>query len=248
MKLKINIMKQRPEISDEEIRSYMNFQELLSKQAALRTSLGHSWKNAVKWTLLVVVVISTPIIYYGVNQNAETIPQSQIGEAGSGSSQQLAQEIALDTTATNQDEIDKTDEGIKPIDKARNEVEKSEDKSLSVTEGVEKSADPSYTQAEPIDGYDFLYKYFSENLEYPESAVPDSIQGVVVVSFVINKLGKPVQIEFVESLGEPFELESKRLIENMPAWKPANLSGKPVDSKMTLPITFQIKQVNNGQK
>jgi periplasmic protein TonB len=102
-----------------------------------------------------------------------------------------------------------------------------------------------YVQAEPVKGYSDLYDFFNANLEYPADGLKDSIQGIQTISFVINTVGKPEQIQVVNSLGEPFDKESRRLIENMPAWKPATLAGKPVESKISIPITFQIQKVKN---
>ena len=99
-------------------------------------------------------------------------------------------------------------------------------------------------QAEPADGYSALYAYFNSNLVYPSEALKDSIQGVETVSFVINTDGKPEKITIRQSLGEPFEKEARRLIENMPLWKPATLNGKAVPSQMSVPLTFQIQKVN----
>ena len=87
--------------------------------------------------------------------------------------------------------------------------------------------------------------FLMHNLEYPSDGLNDSIQGVQTISFVINTAGKPEQIQVVNSLGEPFDRESRRLIENMPAWKPATLNGKPVESKISIPITFQIQKIKN---
>jgi len=100
-----------------------------------------------------------------------------------------------------------------------------------------------YVQAEPINGYASLYAYLNANLQYPTESVKDSIQGIQTVSFIINVEGNPEKIQFGESLGSPFEIEARRLIENMPAWKPATLNGKPVSSKLALPITFEIKKI-----
>jgi hypothetical protein len=61
---------------------------------------------------------------------------------------------------------------------------------------------------------------------------------------VVNTDGKPENITIKQSLGEPFEKEARRLIENMPLWKPATLNGKPVSSQMSIPLTFQIQKVN----
>jgi hypothetical protein len=53
------------------------------------------------------------------------------------------------------------------------------------------------------------------------------------------------QIEVEQSLGEEFEKESVRLIENMPEWKPAKLDGNPVRSRISIPLTFQIQKMRN---
>ena len=78
-----------------------------------------------------------------------------------------------------------------------------------------------------------------------QPALNDSIQGVQIISFVINKNGKVEQIEVEQSLGAEFEKESIRLIENMPEWKPAKLDGKPMSTRISIPITFQIQKIKN---
>lgn len=100
-----------------------------------------------------------------------------------------------------------------------------------------------YVQAEPVDGYPALYQYFDSNLVYPQEALKDSVQGVITVSFVINREGKAENMEVKQSLGAPFEKEARRLIENMPPWKPATLNGKEVASKISVPLTFQIRSI-----
>lgn len=97
-----------------------------------------------------------------------------------------------------------------------------------------------YVQAEPIDGYEALYAYFNKELIYPEAAVKDSIEGVLIVKFLINKEGKPERIETSGTLGILFDKEAARLIEHMPLWKPATVNGKPIASKLSVPLTFQL--------
>ena len=123
--------------------------------------------------------------------------------------------------------------------------EKPTDEASSKEEDKPETAESGYIQAEPVQGYAELYEYFNANLVYPVEALKYSIQGVHTISFVINTQGMPEQIEIVKSLGPSFEKECKRLIENMPAWKPARLNGKPVPSKISLPLTFQIQKIKN---
>jgi TonB family protein len=98
----------------------------------------------------------------------------------------------------------------------------------------------SYIQAEPVKGYAALYGYFNKELVYPPEVKRDSIvEGVVTVIFTINKEGRPEIIKIENSLGIAFDRESKRIIEEMPLWKPALLNGKPIDSKISIPLTFR---------
>jgi TonB family protein len=119
------------------------------------------------------------------------------------------------------------------------------EKKTGIDKSVEKSApEDLYVQAEPIEGYTKLYDYFAENLIYPAEALSDSIQGVQTISFIVSANGKPENITISNSLGLPFETEARRLIGNMPLWKPATLNGKPVPSKVAVPLTFQIKKIS----
>lgn len=104
----------------------------------------------------------------------------------------------------------------------------------------EKPKVVGYTQAEPAGGYAKLYDYFTQELQYPESAVRDSVQGVVVIDFVINVSGKPEQVQIQQSLNTACDTEAIRVIENMQPWKPASLNGKPVPARVSVPLTFQL--------
>jgi TonB family protein len=100
-----------------------------------------------------------------------------------------------------------------------------------------------YEQATPLSGYPALYEYFNDALVYPAEHVGDSIHGDVTVIFVIDVAGKPVNIQVEKSLGPRFDAEAIRVINNMPAWEPAKFNGKPVPSKIRLPLTFETEKI-----
>jgi protein TonB len=100
-----------------------------------------------------------------------------------------------------------------------------------------------FIQAEPVAGYPALYEYFMRELKYPAEAVADSVQGVVSVMFTINAQGKPEKIQVEQSLSPALDREAMRVIANMPAWKPATYNQKPMPSRISLPLTFQIKKI-----
>jgi protein TonB len=238
MKQKIKIMKQQPPISDEEIRSYMNFDGLM---ASRKQALSKPKFQLLKWIIPSIAIIGVGAwLVFSPGQPAQQ-------------SNAIPEETAATTTATpaevvpspNEQTIALAEKEEKPVanqpaDKKSTPVQKENARQAD----EKKSPEDVYIQAEPIDGYSSLYAYFNSNLVYPSAALKDSIQGVETVSFVINTDGKPEKITVKQSLGEPFEKEARRLIENMPQWKPATLNGKPVPSQMSVPLTFQIQKVN----
>lgn len=92
-----------------------------------------------------------------------------------------------------------------------------------------------------MDGYPSLYAYFDRELKYPVAS-KDSIQGIVTVSFAITEAGKPDLIRIENSLGKAFDVECVRVIKNMPPWKPATINGKPVQVRLSIPLSFKIKK------
>jgi TonB family protein len=242
MKQKIRIMKERPQLSDEEIRGYMDFDRVLADR---KLAVSKPKLHLLKWILPAIAVIGVGTWF--IVDTRQPIPGK---ENIPGTQAQVAPMTTPSETTPSANEEDLT----VPTEKETNEqkvARRSELKSSQAakTEGSDKPTeskpvDDIYIQAEPVDGYQSLYAYFNSNLVYPNEGIKDSIQGVETVSFIINIEGKPERISVKQSLGAPFEKEARRLIENMPLWKPATLNGKPVPSQMSVPLTFQIQKVN----
>lgn len=91
-------------------------------------------------------------------------------------------------------------------------------------------------------GTEALYKFITENLEYPSKAKEDGVEGRVVIRFIISKSGKVSDIEVVKSLSKECDAEAIRLVESMPDWIPGMIEGEPVDVQYTLPVRFKINQ------
>ncbi|QCK15752.1 energy transducer TonB [Mangrovivirga cuniculi] len=99
-----------------------------------------------------------------------------------------------------------------------------------------------YVNAKPLNGVKHMYSYFEENLKYPEIALKDSIEGVVEVQFAIMPDSSITEIKVINSLGEAFDKEAIRLINEMPVWIPATSGGEPVRSEISIPFNFNIEQ------
>ncbi|MDR0874335.1 MAG: energy transducer TonB [Prevotellaceae bacterium] len=85
-----------------------------------------------------------------------------------------------------------------------------------------------------------LKNYIEQNLVYPPQAQADSIEGTVVCQFKVSKRGRISRIKVVQSVHPLLDKEAVRLIKSMPRWVPARKNGKPVRSKTTLEIEFEL--------
>ncbi|MDO4691581.1 MAG: energy transducer TonB [Porphyromonadaceae bacterium] len=86
-----------------------------------------------------------------------------------------------------------------------------------------------------------LMKYLSNNVRYPEIAQENGIQGRVIVGFVIERDGKPSQVEVLRGVDPALDKEAVRVVSGMPAWKPGKQRGKPVRQRFRLPVVFRLQ-------
>lgn len=238
MKTKVTIMNKRQGLADEEIDRFKNFDALLSKYKTASVSTGK--KQGVKLIISTVLIVSIALyVIYLINDNAEQITTHKPANEVINAEEKVGNKVLTDTISTliqNQ-----KDNEQKPVQK-----ERLKQKAEVKKETLMPSTTPVYIQAEPEEGYAHLYEYFNKELIYPAAALKDSIQGVLTVSFTINKDGLPENLQFTNSLGQPFEQEATRLILSMPTWKPATLNNQPVASRLSLPLSFQIQTIKNN--
>jgi TonB family protein len=91
-------------------------------------------------------------------------------------------------------------------------------------------------------GEEELYAYIEENIQYPEQALEQKIEGEVIVSFVINEDGKVQNPSITQSAHYYLDKEAERLVANMPIWEPAVKGGYTLQSNFVLPITFVLPE------
>lgn len=95
-------------------------------------------------------------------------------------------------------------------------------------------------QPKPVGGYDSFYKLIGKNLKYPRQASRQEIEGKVYVEFVVSRNGEPSQIKVIKGIGAGCDEEAMRVV-GLSRWEPGRQRGKPVKTKMTLPIHFKIR-------
>jgi periplasmic protein TonB len=95
-------------------------------------------------------------------------------------------------------------------------------------------------QAQFQGGMDAWYAYLKSNLTYPKQPQRMGIEGTVFLRFIINTDGSIQDVEVVRSVDPLLDRVALEVIENSPRWKPAVHHGRPVRSRMTMPIKFKL--------
>ncbi len=91
-------------------------------------------------------------------------------------------------------------------------------------------------------GTQALIEYINENLKYPKKAIKAGIEGLVIVSFVIDAGGTVGNIRVNKGIDYEMDNAAGDLVKKMPKWKPAlNYAGKETMSSFELPVNFVLE-------
>lgn len=105
-------------------------------------------------------------------------------------------------------------------------------------------ADEIYVMVEEMPqfpgGNQALSRYLGAMVQYPAVAQRNGLEGVVVLSFVVDQQGFITDIKPVKSLGGGTDEEAIRVVKSMPRWKPGRQNGRNVKTRFTLPIRFAL--------
>lgn len=96
----------------------------------------------------------------------------------------------------------------------------------------------NYQSASPVTGYDQFREYIKNNLQYPPGHPADTRE-VVVLSFIVDKDGRPADIFVLKSPGKEFSEEAIRLLKNGPDWLPAKYNGADIEEETRIRIVFK---------
>jgi len=92
-------------------------------------------------------------------------------------------------------------------------------------------------------GQTALSDYIANHIDYPQMAIDDNKQGTVNVQFVVDENGKVQNAKVVGSkLGDGLDEEAERVVSTMPKWNAGTVKGRPVKTRVTVPITYQIEE------
>lgn len=82
-------------------------------------------------------------------------------------------------------------------------------------------------------------KWLTTNIKYPDAAKRVKKQGVVNVTFIVNKDGTVTDVNVKETTNPEFDLEVLRVVRTMGKWKPGIEKNKPCRSMIEVPVVFQ---------
>lgn len=94
-------------------------------------------------------------------------------------------------------------------------------------------------------GLEELMKFITDNLQYPETALKDSLEGRVITQFWIDTLGNTYNHKIVRGVREDLDNEALRVVKLLKYDVPAMQRGKPIASAFTLPIIFNMNGTQN---
>lgn len=88
-----------------------------------------------------------------------------------------------------------------------------------------------------------LMQYLSANLRYPAICEEQGVQGRVLLQFVVELDGTLSDIKVLRSPDSHLTKEALRLVQSAPGtWHPAKQNGRPVRSRLTVPVIFKLKR------
>jgi protein TonB len=91
-------------------------------------------------------------------------------------------------------------------------------------------------------GLKALYRFLSEHLQYPPSAMDVGKEGTAYVRFVVDENGKVGTLNLMNNLGYGLDEEALRVVGMIPKFKkPGTLHGNPVKVYYQLPIRFRLR-------
>jgi periplasmic protein TonB len=111
---------------------------------------------------------------------------------------------------------------------------------------MEKDKMGYYNRTEVLPSYkggeNAIENYITNNIEYPQDAIDNNVEGVVNVQFGVDENGNISNVSTVgNKIGHGLEEEAIKVVSKMPKWTPGKVKGKNVKTWRTLPINYKLE-------
>lgn len=160
-------------------------------------------------------------------ETPKNVDESAVDFTAVAEEEYVAEEYSTDE-ASNDEHVDEA--GVQEVQEVEEVADIKENEVLDVVEQM-----PSFPGGETM-----LKKYLSSNVNYPEVAVENEIQGRVVVTFVVERDGSITDVKVAKGVDPSLDREAVRVTKSMPRWKAGIQNGKAVRVKYTMPVTFSL--------
>jgi TonB family protein len=87
-----------------------------------------------------------------------------------------------------------------------------------------------------------MFKFISTNLVYPEVAIKNSLEGNIIIEFIVEKDGSITNIKIIKDIGGGCGEAGVDVFKLMPIWTPGTQRDQPVRVKMKAPIKFRLSK------
>ncbi len=94
---------------------------------------------------------------------------------------------------------------------------------------------------------DKLVNFIANELRYPKEAAEEGLEGMVLVSFVVNEDGDIMLPEIKRDIGGKCGEEALRVVSLMPKWVSGVHEGETVKVRFNLPINFRLQDADNEE-
>ncbi|MCM1093548.1 MAG: M56 family metallopeptidase [Lachnospiraceae bacterium] len=88
-----------------------------------------------------------------------------------------------------------------------------------------------------------LLEFVRSELKYPEDAIRDTIQGRVIVGFVVKSDGSVTDVQVLRGKHPSLDQEAVRVVKAIDYMIPGTFKGEPVNVRYVLPLTFHLKEI-----
>jgi TonB family protein len=96
--------------------------------------------------------------------------------------------------------------------------------------------------AEPLGGRKAFKKYLEDQLQYPNQALANEVEGKVTVQFTVLPNGQLSDFKVLKGLGYGCDEEVIRLIKEGPAWAPSRKDNEPVREDVKIRLKFDLPE------
>lgn len=96
---------------------------------------------------------------------------------------------------------------------------------------------PSFNEGD----FNSFTSWVNDNIQYPEDAKANGIEGRVVVQFIIDAKGQVKNVTVLRGVSKSIDQEAIRVISQSPLWTPAEQNGRRVPTSMIHPVNFYIR-------